>query len=98
MSQTPVLHASDLPLNRQVRALRRRLRQEDPARLAARTGATWHEAEKVLRLSLWGQPVWLAWPALEGRDGASGAPLSGLSQALLAYYFVTADGTPLANR
>ncbi len=94
-SATP---APERPLDRQVRALRRRLREEDPARLAARAGATWHERERVLRLRLWGQPVRLDWPELAGRDEASNALLPGMSQALLAYYLWTADGTPLADR
>jgi hypothetical protein len=89
------------PLAQQVRALRRQLRGRDPALLAARTGADLHQTETgsgELRLPLWGQMVTLPWPALMAKDAGTGEALPTFLQALLAYYLLTSDGTPMADR
>ena len=47
----------------------------------------------MFRLPLWGQEINLAWPEFMAHDAQSGAALSTMNLAMLAYYFHTADGT-----
>jgi len=84
-----------------VEELRVQLRQIDPAQLAARTGATWHEQHSgggKLHLSLWGKAVELTLPDLSAHDEQTGKVLGTAIQALLIYHLVTTDGTPEAGQ
>ncbi len=76
--------------------LRLGLRGRDPQRLAAATGSTF--ADGGFRLNLFTQSVFLSFPDLEPVDVESGQPLPVPAQALLLYYFTTADGSPLMGR
>jgi len=76
--------------------LRLGLRGRDPQRLAGATGSTF--ADGGFRLNLFTQPVFVSFPDLEPVDVESGQTLSVSAQALLLYYFTTADGSPLTGR
>lgn len=73
--------------------------QAVPANMfSARTGAeikviTPHSGE--FSFALWGRMVSLAYPALICIDLLTGQELPATSQALVLYYFITADGTPV---
>ena len=82
---------------RHVETLRSSLTGSDAPLLAANTGATFQmlEAEQgVFHLPLWGQATDLSYPDYIARDRSTGQELPLVSQALLLYYFATADGTP----
>lgn len=79
--------------------LRVSLRFQDPGRVAARSGASYLElgpGRGELRIPLWGNACILSWPELMGWDHQDD-PLPDLQQALLLYYLITADDTPLTN-
>jgi len=86
------------PLAERVSELHAELRETDPRLLAARTGATFSEGQSAFRLPVWENEVLVSHPAFTARDAASGQPVNAFVRALLAYYFVTADGTPPAGR
>lgn len=76
------------------------LRVQDPGRVAGRSGASYLEigpGRGELRIALWGNICILSWPELMGWDSKDD-PLSDLQQALLLYYLVTADDTPLTDK
>ncbi len=91
-------------LLRQVESLRQGLRAHSPEQVARQAGCGWDGA--ALSLAYWGQPVQMAWPALQaeavsdGADSAGAAPaaLPVFDQALLLYYLHTADGAAPAQR
>jgi hypothetical protein len=49
-------------------------------------------------LLLWGRPVALTFPELIARSEETGKDVSVMNQALLLYYFNTADGVPLSGQ
>ena len=80
--------------------LRVLLRFQDPGRVAGRSGAAYLElgpGRGELRIALWGNVCILSWPELTGWDSKDDL-LSDLQQALLLYYLVTADDTPLTGK
>lgn len=83
-----------------VEALRQRLHDlaepTSPEELAERTGATLlNDAAEgtFFTLRFWGQEVTLSYPDWQIRAGQTRQALSPPNQALLLYYFITADGT-----
>lgn len=77
------------------------VREQDTAVLSQNTGAVYIETGPGLgefRLPLWGQEIVLTWPDFVGRSGVNGEPLPTFSQAVLAYYFHIADGSPLTGK
>jgi hypothetical protein len=91
---------SQLPLR--VSDLRRGLAGRDPTILAANTGTiyqyTGREQQGEFTLHVWDKPATLSWPDLITRDGVTTETLRDDLQALVLYYFTTADGTPEAGR
>ncbi len=81
---------------RQAAALREQVRAVNPARLAARCGASFNGS--ALSLAYWDRSVHIQWPDLEPIDASTRVPLSVFDAAMLLYYLRTADGTPLADR
>lgn len=80
--------------------LRTALRPRDPDLVAARSGASYLTLgpdRGELRLPLWGKVCVLTWPSLIGYNTMDEA-LPIFQQALLLYYLLTADGTPLTNK
>lgn len=82
-------------LPKRVAELRRVLGERETAVLAQHTGAT--RVENGLHLTVWGQPVLVTLPDFVAREPDSGDELDLMTQALLAYYFFTSNGAPLAE-
>lgn len=88
-------------LARHVKELRKDMLNADPVVLAALTASHYEAAgpkEGAFILPVWGQSVKLSFPEFIAVDQVSGDELPTITQALLAYYFHTADGTSLAGR
>jgi hypothetical protein len=79
-------------LAQRVDELRADLLLRDPALLAANTGANFSGSH--FELPVWGKLLSLDVQDFIGRDLETGQPVDGLTQAILAYYLHTADGTP----
>ena len=82
---------------RRISELREKLTGFDPYRLAEMTGASYQpiEGDKgEFSLLLWDRPVMVFFPDLSIFQSPSFEPVSPINQALLLYYFTTADGTP----
>ncbi len=75
--------------------LRRVLGERETAVLATNTGAI--QSENGLHLMVWGQPALITVPGFVARDADTGQELDMMTQALLAYYFFTSNGTAPAN-
>lgn len=70
------------------------LRQQNPNGLAQKAGAAAKNGR--FHFHLWGQPITITPPNFMASD-ATGQELDTFSQALLAYYLHTTNGTPLAG-
>lgn len=81
-------------LARRVAELHAELRQQDVFVLAQKAGATWENGR--FHLHIWSQPVTITPPDFAAH-GADGQALDTFTQAQLAYYLHTTDGTPLAR-
>lgn len=88
--------AQQQALARRVDDLRLEMRARAPQSLAASSGAVFENG--IFRLDLFGKPLRLSFPECQASDAVSGAALPTFLQALLLYYFVTADGTPPAGK
>jgi len=99
---TTQLHEDDpTRLVERINQLKKEIRRVEPHRLAANTGSTFHEEsnhQRFFSLSIWDEPFKLTYPTLEVFDLKSNTPLILPNQALLFYYFFTADGFPPSNR
>jgi hypothetical protein len=85
---------------RHVETLRARLQSMsqfgDPEQLAARTGAQYRsigQDQGQFSLVVWGQSVILSFPSCIGYAAQTDNLLPNTTQALLLFYFITADGT-----
>ncbi len=81
--------------------LRLILSERDPADLALRTGSFFQRAEPMsgsFQLEVWSRPIVLSFPGFQACDARSMQPISPFTQALILYYFTTADGAPLAGK
>ena len=88
-------------LAKHVNELRKELRGADLAALASLTGSQYEDINPEsgdFYLSVWGEDVKLSLPEFVAVDRESGAELPTVTQALLAYYFHTADGASPAGR
>ena len=83
-------------LQRRVVELRRDLAQRDTAVLAAYAGAA--VAVGGLELRVWQTAVFIPTPDYIAHDRKTGAVLDPMTQALIAYYLWTTDGTPPAGK
>lgn len=84
-----------------VTELRQQIRKVEPSLLAHRTGSrltSRNAGGEQFSLRLWDQEIVVTYPDLVARTGTELEPADGAVQALLAYYFATADGTPIADR
>lgn len=82
-------------LARRVATLQAELADRDPAALAANTGAEYGNGR--FHLNVWGTAVALTFPDFSAVFLDEGKPVDPLTDAILAYYFHTADGTPPAG-
>lgn len=81
--------------------LRQSLQQMRPAELAANTAADFsihNQSEGFFELNFWETPTVVSFPGYAIKDALSGRELPVFMQALILYYFFTADGTPLSNQ
>lgn len=81
--------------------LRHRLQARHPSHLAEMTGAKYYSRGSdtgVFRLPVWGQEILLPYPELVATDTLSRKEAGMVVQALLLYYFMTADGTPESHK
>ena len=92
----PASDSQPLPFERRVEALRAELRLAQPLQLAAHTHTVYSPAEGF-HLTLWERPHRLSFPELIVYK-PSGAEASPSIQALVLYYYLTADGAPLSER
>jgi len=94
-SETASTHLAD-----RAQELRVSLRFQHPGLIAARSGASYLElgpGRGELHIPLWGNACILSWPELAGWDYQDNL-LPALKQALLLYYLITADDTPLTGK
>lgn len=76
------------------------LRQQAPGELAARSGTRYVPAGPeggAFHFPMWGETAVLSLPAFNARWQRLGTEIDSFNQALLAYYFHTADGTPAGD-
>ncbi len=88
-------------LSARVDELRLDLQQRSPQRTASNTGAHYVEHsgnDGAFEFNFWDAPAVLTYPEGKVYDRASGDELPVAFQALILYYFHTADGTPLSDR
>ncbi|RPJ60823.1 MAG: DUF3786 domain-containing protein [Acidobacteria bacterium] len=84
-------------LEPQIKEARERLRQLDPAKIAADSGVIWVAGDPSgFQVSFFGQPYTASWPDLEVFR-PDGQLCSNLDQAFLLQYLLTADDAPLAD-
>ena len=96
------LHEDDpTRLVERIDQLKNEIRRVQPHHLAAKTGTTYLEesdTQGFFNISVWGAPYKLTYPTLEAFNPDSKSPLILPNQALLFYYFFTADGFPPSDR
>ena len=80
-------------LNRRVNSLRVELQDRDPISLAQNTGALY--ANGRFQLDVWNRKVTISERDFVAIDAQSGHTCDALTQAMLAYYFHTSDGTAI---
>jgi hypothetical protein len=88
-------------LARHVDDLRAALQNQDPTRLAHLTGSHYEPAEDGLgyfTLAVLGQELRVSYPGYVAADAHSGENAPVPTQALLAYYYTIADGSPLVGK
>ena len=103
MINNPLLQQNESPnyLAQKVAALYAELRCIDPLILAERTGATWipeTPQKGNFHLPFWGKGISLSYPEFESHYEENDQELEAINQAILAYYFTLADGTPESGR
>lgn len=102
MSRFKFLSTTDeVGLARHVKQLRSELHTTDPATLAILTSTDYQETapgDGSFQVDLWGQDVAVSFPEFIAVDSKTGVEMPVPAQALIAYYYYTADGTPLAKR
>ena len=92
---------SPIPLEARLNELRAALRALPPRALESRTGAAYHArsaGEGDFELPFFNQTIRVSYPDFIARDAAADRPLNIVEQAIIAYYFHEADGTPQAYR
>jgi len=83
-------------LEPQIKEAREKLRQRDPAILAADSGVVFAGEASRLDICFFGQPYTVSWPDLQVLK-PGGEVCSNLDQAFLLQYLLIADGAPFAD-
>ncbi len=83
-------------LEPQIKEAREKLRQRDPAILAADSGVVFAGDASRFEICFLGQPYTVSWPDLQVFK-PDGQVCSNLDQAFLLQYLLIADGAPLAD-
>ncbi len=100
MKSEPIPEPELTGFARRVGELRASLQNNNPRQLAFNTGAEFQESapgEGEFSLPVWGRSYTISFPGLVACATGSAAEAPIVMQALLAYYFYTADGIPLAG-
>ncbi|MDE3089985.1 MAG: DUF3786 domain-containing protein [Chloroflexota bacterium] len=79
-----------------VAAQREELRQRNPREFTAKCGAEFSDG--VLRVKFYGEPYVITFPELSVRVEATQKECGLNRSSMFFYYFLTADGTPLAGK
>lgn len=82
-------------LARRVDELRSEISARDVATLADSTGASFSDGR--FQLEVWGKAVTISAQDFVAVDRVSGVACDDLTQAMLAHYFYTSDGTPVTD-
>jgi hypothetical protein len=80
--------------------LQDKLRNEDPAEVAFRSGADFIRADDgraSVSLHLWGRPYTVDWPAVQVRERDSGQVCRADVSSLILFYLDAADGAPVVG-
>jgi len=88
-------------LARHVDELRAALKDHEPTSLAYLTGSHYEstgDGQGHFSLAVLGQELQVSYPEFVAADALSGGAAPILTQALLAYYYTIADGSPLAGK
>ena len=87
-------------LAKRINELKSKISSIDPYLLAERTGTIFTETPDGGRFhfQFWWRQVSMEYPGLIPFDSASGSAYGAAQQALVLYYFLTADGEPIENR
>jgi hypothetical protein len=88
-------------LSARVNELRHALQHFTPYELAARTAARYAKQDKtkgIFELNLWDYSIVITYPELIVMDSNNGQELPIAFQALVLYYFYTADGAKLSDQ
>jgi hypothetical protein len=94
MSSKPSAEEDPTLFARRVDELRSELRDTDALQLAERTGSTYTQLDGgagEFRMPVWGKETSLSYPDFIAKDPETGQALPVASQALILYYFRTAD-------
>ena len=83
-------------MERRLAGLRADLSSTDPFQVAERSGASLENGRLVLRY--WDRQIALCWPALEAVWLPSEARCDHFNQAMVLFYLLHADGTPVQDR
>jgi hypothetical protein len=84
-------------LKNRIVELRKQLLNKSLPELADRSGADLYN-NNILRLHLFDKKILISFPELIVSEEKTGAILPDATEALLLYYLITADGTPLEGR
>ncbi|MEJ2601644.1 MAG: DUF3786 domain-containing protein [Anaerolineales bacterium] len=100
MSKPPASPSQEHLIQR-IEQLRRSLSPRDPKTLSQNTGAPYEALDEhsgVFHVPVWNQPLTVSYPGFVPRHPETGQAPTPPIQALLMYYFATADGAPLAGQ
>ena len=88
-------------LIQRIEQLRRSLSPRDAKTLSENTGALYEALDDrsgVFHVPVWNQPLTVSYPSFVSRHPETGREAAPPIQALLLYYFTTADGAPLTGQ
>lgn len=85
-------------LEMRVSGLREELRNRPIPYLAEATDCVFNEDLSRFEFPYWHQPIFITTPQFECIQSTDQSPLRVIHQALILYYFYTADGAPLTNK
>jgi hypothetical protein len=95
--KTPVNPTWAASLERQLKEIRERLREQDPAEVAKRSGGIYSASGRgQVEILAWGCLCVVSWPAISVREKGGGCCPEPLQAAILQYLLV-ADGSPLED-
>ena len=89
------------PLGDRVDEIRAKLKDVDPNKLAARTGAIYTlegGSGGEFRLAYWSREVIISFPDFSGNFTDTGEAINTFDITMLAYYFDVCDGAPMTNQ